>query len=570
MMKNKLFLLIKKDFYLQFSFIDNIIHPSRSQKPLKERLKGVIALLIILAYACIINYSLVLPAFNSPGVKPEDIVKGTMLAATFFSIVFTLSSSMSNFFFSDDIKILTRLPIKINDIIASKIVSMSMTNFIVYLFIAYPAAIKYGILKNAGILYYLFFIIGSIAIPIIVTSIISLFTIFIMQYITKIPNLKNKFQFISLLLGLAFFIFYQIMIPKVDSEEKFSAFFNNSKNVLKYIFPFDNLFQKSIGLNGESVSILSLIILVGLCAVLFYLTSNLMVKPFLKGFQQNRVSPNKKKKINLSKVKSTPVSFTLAKKEMYEIIKTPIYLFNTMFTGVFIIIVFLIGFFNAAKEDMGASGGVLSLISKLHEKIYPFISEEFLLTIVLIFLVGFALSLISGITNDPSATSISREGKNIRLLKSLPINSKDHIKGRIVASTLLKTISQTPIFIILMIALGKYFYLMLFGLLGFVFASFFISNLGLFFDIRSPKLKWDTPQQAIKQNMNVLKLTLSLFAIGFALYSVIKKLLQNGIVEIDQLPYILLSVPVILVLIGFILFSTNVTSFEKHLLEYEI
>ncbi|MGD3920376.1 hypothetical protein QT613_22525, partial [Xanthomonas citri pv. citri] len=140
---------------------------------------------------------------------------------------------MSNFFFSDDIKILTRLPIKINDIIASKIVSMSMTNFIVYLFIAYPAAIKYGILKNAGILYYLFFVIGSIAIPIIVTSFISLFTIFIMQYITKIPNLKNKFQFISLLLGLAFFVFYQIMIPKVDSEEKFSVFFENSKNILK-------------------------------------------------------------------------------------------------------------------------------------------------------------------------------------------------------------------------------------------------------------------------------------------------------------------------------------------------
>ena len=569
-MKNKLLLLIKKDFYLQFSFIDNIIHPSKSQKPLKERLKSVIGLLVILAYASIINYSVVLPAFNSHGVKPEDIVKGTMVAAAFFSIIFTLASSMSNFFFSDDIKILTRLPIKINDIIASKIVSMSMTNFIVYIFISYPAAIKYGLLKNAGILYYLFFVIGSISIPLIITSIISLVTIFIMQYITKIPNLKNKFQFISLLLGLAFFVFYQMVIPKLSSEDNFNIAFDKAKNIFKYLFPFDNLFQKSIGLNGESVSILSLIILVGLCAVLFYMTSNLMVKPFLKGFQQNRVSPNKKKKVNLSKVKSTSVSFTLAKKEMYEIIKTPIYLFNTMFTGVFIIIVFLIGIFNAAKDDTGANGGVLSLISMLHEKIYSFISEEFLLTIVLIFLLGFALSLISGISNDPSATSISREGKNIRLLKSLPINSKDHIKGRIVASILLKIIAQTPIFIILMIALGKYFYLMPFGLLGFVLASFFISNLGLFFDIRSPKLKWDTPQQAIKQNMNVLKLTLSLFAIGFALYSVIKKLLQNGIVEIDQLPYILLSVPIILVLIGFILFSMNVNTFEKHLLKYEI
>ena len=566
-MKNKLLLLIKKDFYLQFSFIDNIIHPSRSQKPLKERLKSVIGLLVILAYASIINCSVVFPAFNSHGVKPEDIVKGTMVAATFFSIIFTLASSMSNFFFSDDIKILTRLPIKIKDIIAAKIVSMSTTNFIVYLFISYPAAIKYGLLKNAGILYYLFFVIGSIAIPLIITSIISLVTIFIMQYITKIPNLKNKFQFISLLLV---FVFYQMVIPKLSSEENFNIAFDKAKNIFKYLFPFDNLFQKSIGLIGESVSILSLIILVGLCAVLFYLTSNLMVKPFLKGFQQNRVSPNKKKKVNIAKVKSTSVTFTIAKKEMVDIIKTPIYLFNTMFTGVFVIIIFVIGFLNAAKEDMGANGGVLSLISKLHEKIYPFISKEFLLTIVIVFLVGFALALISGISNDPSATSISREGKNIRLLKSLPINSKDQIKGRIVASTLLKIIAQTPIFIVLMIALGKYFYLMILGLLGFVLASFFISNLGLFFDIRSPKLKWDTPQQAIKQNMNVLKLTLSLFALGFAFYFVISRLLQNKIINILQLPSVLLSIPIMLILIGCILFSLNVSSFEKYLVKYDI
>ena len=569
-MKNKLLLLIKKDFYLQFSFIDNIIHPSKSQKPLKERLKSVIGLLVILAYASIINYSVVFPAFNSQGVKPEDIVKGTMVAATFFSIMFTLASSMSNFFFSDDIKILTRLPIKIKDIIAAKIVSMSTTNFIVYIFIAYPAAIKYGLLKNSGILYYLFFIIGSIAIPLIITSIISLVTIFIMQYITKIPNLKNKFQFISLLLGLAFFVFYQMVIPKLSSEENFNIAFDKAKNIFKYLFPFDNLFQKSIGLIGGSVSILSLILLVGLCAVLFYLTSNFMVNPFLKGFQQNRVSPNKKKKVNIAKVKSTSVTFTIAKKEILEIIKTPIYLFNTMFTGVFLIIIFLIGFFNATKEDMGANGGVLSLISKLHEKIYPFISKDFLLTIVLVFLVGFALALISGISNDPSATSISREGKNIRLLKSLPINSKDQIKGRIVASTLLKIIAQTPIFIVLMIALGKYFYLMILGLLGFVLASFFISNLGLFFDIRSPKLKWDTPQQAIKQNMNVLKLTLSLFALGFAFYFVISRLLQNKIINILQLPSVLLSIPIVLILIGCILFSLNVSSFEKYLVKYDI
>lgn len=569
-MKNKLLLLIKKDFYLQFSFIDNIIHPSKSQKPLKERLKSVIGLLVILAYASIINYSVVFPAFNSHGIKPEDIVKGTMVAATFFSIMFTLASSMSNFFFSDDIKILTRLPIKIKDIIAAKIVSMSLTNFIVYIFIAYPAAIKYGLLKNSGILYYLFFIIGSIAIPLIITSIISLVTIFIMQYITKIPNLKNKFQFISLLLGLVFFVFYQMVIPKLSSEENFNIAFDKAKNIFKYLFPFDNLFQKSIGLIGGSVSILSLILLVGLCAVLFYLTSNYMVKPFLKGFQQNRVSPNKKKKVNIARVKSTSVTFTIAKKEIVEIIKTPIYLFNTMFTGVFLIIIFLIGFFNATKEDMGANGGVLSLISKLHEKIYPFISKEFLLTIVLVFLVGFALALISGISNDPSATSISREGKNIRLLKSLPINSKDQIKGRIVASTLLKIIAQTPIFIVLMIALGKYFYLMILGLLGFVLASFFISNLGLFFDIRSPKLKWDTPQQAIKQNMNVLKLTLSLFALGFAFYFVISRLLQDKIINILQLPSVLLSIPIVLILIGCILFSLNVSSFEKNLVKYDL
>lgn len=569
-MKNKLLLLIKKDFYLQFSFIDNIIHPSRSQKPLKERLKNVIGLLVILAYASIINCSVVLPAFKSTGVKPEDIVKGTMVAATFFSIMFTLASSMSNFFFSDDIKILTRLPIKIKDIIAAKIVSMSLTNFIIYIFIAYPAAIKYGLLKNAGILYYLFFVIGSIAIPLIITSIISLVTIFIMQYITKIPNLKNKFQFISLLLGLVFFVFYQMVIPKLSSEENFNIAFDKAKNIFKYLFPFDNLFQKSIGLIGESVSILSLIILVGLCAVLFYLTSNHMVKPFLKGFQQNRVSPNKKKKVNIAKVKSTSVTFTIAKKEMVEIIKTPIYLFNTMMTGLFLIIIFFVGFLNNAKEDLGANGGILNFLAKVHEKLYLFISDNYLLAFVIAFLVGFALALISGISNDPSATSISREGKNIRLLKSLPISGKDQIKGRILAAALLKMMSQIPLFILLMILLGKHLYFVFVAIVGFALASFFISNLGLFFDIRSPKLKWDTPQQAIKQNMNVLKLNLSLFALGFAFYFVISRLLQDKIINILQLPSVLLSIPIVLILIGCILFSLNVSSFEKYLVKYDI
>ena len=137
----------------------------------------------------------------------------------------------------------------------------------------------------------------------------------------------------------------------------------------------------------------------------------------------------KRKKVNIAKVKSTSVTFTIAKKEILEIIKTPIYLFNTMFTGVFVIIIFVIGFLNAAKEDMGANGGVLSLISKLHEKIYPFISKEFLLTIVIVFLVGFALALISGISNDPSATSISREGKKHKTSKIASDKFKRPNKG---------------------------------------------------------------------------------------------------------------------------------------------
>lgn len=130
--------------------------------------------------------------------------------------------------------------------------------------------------------------------------------------------------------------------------------------------------------------------------------------------------------------------------------------------------------------------------------------------------------------------------------------------------------SQIPLFILLMILLGKHLYFVFVVIVGFALASFFISNLGLFFDIRSPKLKWDTPQQAIKQNMNVLKLTLSLFALGFAFYFVISRLLQDKIINILQLPSVLLSIPIVLILIGCILFSLNVSSFEKNLVKYDL
>ncbi|MDY3923981.1 MAG: hypothetical protein SOZ22_06655 [Ezakiella sp.] len=328
------------------------------------------------------------------------------------------------------------------------------------------------------------------------------------------------------------------------------------------ILPLSYLFEGAIGLKSANMLIYFTVLLL-LTGALYFVATNLMQKLFVKGAQQNQVATSKKKEISLKGIKNKSVSMAITTKEIKNILKTPIYFFNIMLSGFFVTVILIISAINITKANP-------EFITDMRNGLFEMFCKNPVEVLLITYIVGFLFSLIAGLANDPAVTSISREGKNIYQMKYLPISAKNNVNGRIRASIMLKLISFAPLFIMTMIILGKLFYLVLPILIGFVMCSYFVSNLGLFIDIQSPKLIWSTPQQAIKQNLNILKLIVIISIIGYIFYKLIDLFLTKYFIQFEQGIIYLAFIPIIFTFIGYAINITNIKRLERKLRNYEL
>ncbi|MBI9106320.1 MAG: hypothetical protein JEZ04_06195 [Spirochaetales bacterium] len=114
-----------------------------------------------------------------------------------------------------------------------------------------------------------------------------------------------------------------------------------------------------------------------------------------------------------------------------------------------------------------------------------------------------ALILFSSI-NSVSSTSLSREGSMFRLSKALPVSGSMQIKSKLIFHLILFLSSWYLNLIILMVILKLPPIHLLYLIPGgpAVIILIFITNIHI--DLSRPVLNWTHPQQAMKQNMNVL------------------------------------------------------------------
>ena len=91
------------------------------------------------------------------------------------------------------------------------------------------------------------------------------------------------------------------------------------------------------------------------------------------------------------------------------------------------------------------------------------------------------------------------------------------------------------------------------------------SNLGLLIDILRPKLNWDNPQEAIKQNMNIFLFVMGSFGyLGLIIFSLVK-LFENKLIEYSSLLGIGLVILVLHALLGVIGYILSRRLFKKRL-----
>ena len=549
--------LIKKDLLLEFSFI---LNPAASLKDPKTRKRSLLYLLTLAIFGgyliYFINYLLgLVDIFKAQGLGELFLLLG-LVTYTSMIIFIGVSQVLSKLYFSDDISMLLPLPVSAADILGSKLISITVNSLLFALITVLPISLKYG----GDWFFYLSAIFGAVAVTLLTISLIAMIEIVLMRFFNRLPNLKSLLQIVSMFMVIIFVLGFQWLMKLGQdmniSPESLPQLIEELSGKIYLLLPQVKLWMIALTESALWERLGALLLLLASALIIWQLVSRLGSRLFIKGLADNRVIAVRKHMLKRKTPGVRPVFLDIALKEIAEILKTPIYFFNIASIGVLIPILLM---FPILINEGGDN--FLSDINGLYGAL------EFSLgnNIGVGLLIGLLGSIFFGVTSQSAVSSITREGKRLWLVQTLPVKVKDQVNGRLVASYVFQTVGILPSALILWLLLRPPLEMVVAFFLGVGITAWMTSNLGLLIDILRPKLNWDNPQEAIKQNMNIFLFVMGSFGyLGLIIFSLVK-LFENKLIEYSSLLGIGLVILVLHALLGVIGYILSRRLFKKRL-----
>ena len=308
-------------------------------------------------------------------------------------------------------------------------------------------------------------------------------------------------------------------------------------------------------LNGKIIPIL-ILAAIG-CGVLFGLVplvGGMYVKS-LNGFsdvKSKKISTEKAEEVIKKDVRSVSVFHALFVRDYRNVVREPAFfangpLFVYLFPVIFILS-FSIGFIASGQ----GLGGLINAIKEQAQGLTPEILE---LIKYIAAIAGAAFTVFSGTFANLATTSFSREGKSLNDLKAMPVTFNMIIKVKFWHAMLYVGIADVISINILVAAylifqvplsFSELISIILVMTIMAASVSLLLIFIDMFIDTAHPKLKWENPMMASKQNLNVLwSMLLSMITIGVVVLLLVfvlpKKLYALVILS---LIYAIISAPV--------------------------
>ena len=241
------------------------------------------------------------------------------------------------------------------------------------------------------------------------------------------------------------------------------------------------------------LSFLYILLLVAFCAALPALVIGFMSKLYtdsLIGFNEKSIKKLEAKQVSSflhKNIKKSSPFIAYVKREFRMMNRTPVYLLNGPFSIIFMPILLI----------------VISIAKGLNLNNIPPNIIDFMQGNAGFVITGLAAGFLGSMTNIAD-TALSRDAKFIPFIKSLPVD---------IAVYMYAKLAHAMIFALFAIVIGVGFagFIFKFGLIHIVLSSLvalcfsaLVNLVSLFLDTAHPKLHWDNPVAAMKQNTNVL------------------------------------------------------------------
>lgn len=402
----------------------------------------------------------------------DSLLTYIFMYSTFLSVFFVLIRAGSYLFNYKDYDFLGSLPIKNEVVVAAKISVMMVMIYISVYIVTAPMIFSY-LYHHGFSLYALIVILLSLIfipiIPMIIFSFISLLITYLLNKlgINKIFNIILTF---SLLLGYMYFAFSF----SADGANPFMGQAEFLDSVSQYI-PTVKLFFNAVA--NQDILAFLIFVVINLALLLIFIFAS---KDLINKTNQNQTKSIRRRR-HSGKLKQRSVVEALIAKEVKKFFSVNIYVMNTGFGPVLMFI-----------------GGVLSFIyaGKIEDFASQMIGLDFNIEYILLIFVGFLLSTVY-----TSAISLSLEGNNFWLLRSLPIKAKTIMLSKMLFNVLVGL--PFAIFLTGAISFSLSFdfltiILMMVLISSFSFAS---SILGSIINLYFPKFEYKNETEVVKQSM---------------------------------------------------------------------
>lgn len=293
--------ILKKDFAVSYGAI---LNPKAALKDKKTRNRFLAS---IFGYGVLIFYAVLFAIMISSSLESVYKLSGKFVVNLSYGIsifmitlLFSLAMIISSIYYSKDLEIMLRLPIREEDMYLSKLIVSQSFGVLVSLAVTIPIGIFY-IRQGLSSFYLVNVIISGFLIVISTVSVLQLVIVWIMKYINRFKSVKNILQILGFVLIMVFSFSAQFIF-----KQKFASIFMErigdlSSNIfLKTLFANIFLFSKGLDSNlGIGQNVLYFLGQIILTVFLVFISVKLGSRPMVQGAISGSEGIGKKEAKNL-------------------------------------------------------------------------------------------------------------------------------------------------------------------------------------------------------------------------------------------------------------------------------
>ncbi|PEX88186.1 permease [Bacillus cereus] len=396
-----------------------------------------------------------------------------LVISSVLTLFFTIFKANGEIFAFKDYDLLMSLPIRVSTIITSRFLYLYLLNTVFSIIIMLPMGVVYGIHERPSVSFYFMWFVSMFIASLIPTTIAAIFGAAITAIASKFKNTNKITTTLSFIVIITFGFF---MLKSGNAQYSLNDMNGMGAIVseqLTKVYPLANMFQKAI----VNVDIVAFILFVGISVIWYYIfvkILSLKYKQINTGITTYHMLSN----YEIHSMRKESVLAALYKKEMKRFFSSTVYVINSGM-GVVMALAFALAIVVVGPSQLIEYPGIETLLQKV---------------------VPFAIAAAISMTCT-TCVALSLEGKNVWIIKSLPIAPKMIYDSKILVNLSLSIPASIISAVLLIIGLKLDVWSSLLIVITPIAYSFFSAVWGIFINNRFGYYDWISETQIVKQSV---------------------------------------------------------------------